>query len=240
MSLETSAPHAARERAALRIGGICTIVGACVFAVVRILHGDTPAADATASLDFMSGRPHYAFVHVTAVVAALLGLAAPIGAAGSFTDPVAWALGRIGVVSAVAGLAVFGVESTSEGLALPELAHAAAGASPAEQADLLRAARAVLAGTHGPSLVAVALLFGLPLVLVGAGLLRDAYPAWLAWAGIVIGAGTFAAAVGQYLDPDLMPGSVIYGLLASVLAQLWLLALAATLLRRTRPTRRNA
>jgi hypothetical protein len=134
------------------------------------------------------------------------------------------------------GLAIFGVESTSEGLALPELSRAATSAAPDQQADLVRAARAVLAMTHGPSLVAVTFLFGLTLMLIGAGLIRDTYPSWLGWIGTIIGAVTFAAGVGQYLNPDPMPGFLIYGLLASILAQLWILALAAAMLRRARPT----
>ena len=43
---------------------------------------------------------------------------------------------------------------------------------------------------------------------------------------------TLIAATGQYLQPDLMPGFVIYGVLASILAQLWLIALAVVMLRR--------
>jgi hypothetical protein len=228
-------PRAARELASLRVGGIGAVVGAVVFAVVRILHGDTPGADA-ASLDFVGGRPDYAAVHLIAVIAAFLTVAGLIGAAGSFRDPVAWALGRLGIAAAMVGLAIFGVESTSEGLALPELSRAATSAAPDQQADLVRAARAVLAMTHGPSLVAVTFLFGLTLMLIGAGLIRDTYPSWLGWIGTIIGAVTFAAGVGQYLNPDPMPGFLIYGLLASILAQLWILALAAAMLRRARPT----
>lgn len=227
-------PRAARELASLRVGGICAVVGAVVFAVVRSLHGDTPGADAAAALDFVGGRPDYAAVHLIAVIAAFLTVAGLIGAAGSFRDPVAWALGRLGIAAATVGLAIFGVESTSEGLALPELSRAATSAAPDQQAD---AARAVLAMTHGPSLVAVTFLFGLTLVLIGAGLIRDTYPSWLGWIGTVIGAVTFAAGVGQYLNPALMPGFLIYGLLASIIAQLWILALAAAMLRRARPTK---
>jgi len=45
---------------------------------------------------------------------------------------------------------------------------------------------------------------------------------------------TAAAAAGQYLDPDLVPGFLIYGALASILAQLWLLGVAVAMLRRAR------
>lgn len=225
---------AARDTALLRIGGVSAVVGAVAFGVVRLLHGDTPGADTPASLAFVAARPDYAGLHIGAVFAALLVLAGLIGAAGSFTHPVAWALGRLGLASALVGLAIFGVESTSEGLALPELARASAGAPPDQQVEFARAARAVLAATHGPSLVAVAVLFGVTLLLFGAALVRDAYPTWLGWVGILVGAVTLVAATGQYLDPNLMPGSLIYGVLASVLAQVWLLALAVAMLFRAR------
>jgi hypothetical protein len=56
----------------LRTGGICLIVGAAVFAIWRLLHGDTPAAEAEAALNFVRNRPIYPSVHVLAVLAALV------------------------------------------------------------------------------------------------------------------------------------------------------------------------
>lgn len=230
----TSAP--ARDVISLRIGGLCAIVGAITFATFRTLHGDTPGADPHASLSFVAARPIYAGVHIGAVFAALLTLAGLIALANSLTHPGAWAVGQFGVASALVGLAIFSVESTSEGLALPELAHAAANASPDQQAELTRAAQAVLAGTHGPSLVGVAILFGITLLLFGVAVALDTYPTWLGWAGIIIGATTLTTATGQYLNPDLMPGTLIYGVLASILVQLWLVAIAVVMLRRARHT----
>lgn len=226
--------QAAREALALKIGGVSTIVGAIAFGILRTLHGDIPGADPHASLTFVAARPIYAGVHIGAVFAALLTLAGLIGLASSLTHPGPWALGRLAAASSLVGMAVFSVESTSEGLALPELVHATKSASAAQQADLVRAAQAVLAATHGPSLVAIAILYGVSLVLYGLAIVLDAYPTWLGWAGIVVGAATLITATGQYLAPDLMPGFLIYGLLASILAQLWLLTLAVVMLRRAR------
>ncbi|MGH3671664.1 MAG: hypothetical protein ACRDSH_13685 [Pseudonocardiaceae bacterium] len=223
-----------RDALILKIGGVCTIVGAIAFGTLRVLHGDTPGADPRASLAFVATRPIYAGVHIGAVFAALLTLAGLIALASSLTRPGAWMLGRLGVASSLVGMAIFGVESTSEGLALPELAHASANAPADQQAELARAAQAVLAVTHGPSLVAIALLYGISLVLFGLAVVLDDYPSWLGWAGIVVGGATLAAATGQYLQPDLMPGFLIYGVLASILAQLWLISLAVVMLRRAR------
>jgi len=98
----------------------------------------------------------------------------------------------------------------------------------------VQAARAVLAVTHGPSLVAVSFLHGFALLGFGLAIIGDRYPSWLGWAGLGVGAVTAAAAAGQYLDPDLVPGFLIYGALASILAQLWLLGVAVAMLRRAR------
>jgi len=136
------------------------------------------------------------------------------------------------LASSVVGLAVFSVESTSEGLALPELADAATRAAPDERADLVRAAHAVAAATHGPSLVAMALLYGISLTLFGLAMVLDRYPSGLGWAGTVIGATTLAAATGLFLSPTLFPGALLYGILASLIVQLWLLATGIMMLRR--------
>jgi hypothetical protein len=220
------------------VGGTCLIVGGVAFATLRLLHGDTPAADPEGALRFVASRPSYAAVHVGALFAALVALNGLIALASSLRRSAAWQLGRAGAASALVGVAIFGVESTSEGLALPELAEAAAGADPAHRSDLVSAARAVAAATHGPSLVAMALLIGLPLVLFGLATVIDGYPSWLGWTGIVLGAATLSTATGLYVVPDVVPGVLLYGVLASVMAQIWMVILGVVMLRRAvRPAR---
>ena len=122
-----------------KVGGACVIVGGVAFATLRLLHGDTPAADAEAALNFVASRPSYAAVHVGALFAALVALIGLIALASSLSRPAARQLGRAGAASALVGAAIFGVESTSEGLALPELAEAASRADPADRSDLVDA-----------------------------------------------------------------------------------------------------
>lgn len=216
----------------LKTGGLCAVLGAVTFTTARLLHGDTPAAHAEAALHFVASRPTYAAVHLFAVFAAVLALAGLVALVVSLTRPAASLLGRAAMASALVGLAVFAVESTSEGLALPELAHAAAHAAPDERADLIRAAHAVAAATHGPSLIAMALLYGVALALIGLAMVLDEYPSWLGWAGTAIGTVTLVAASGLFLSPALFPGALLYGVLASILAQAWLLATGLAMLRR--------
>jgi len=80
----------------------------------------------------------------------------------------------------------------------------------------------------------MALLVGLPLLLFGIAIVLENYPSWLGWAGIVIGGITALGAVGLFLVPSLFPGFLLYGVLGSVVAQLWLLAIGIVMLRRSR------
>jgi hypothetical protein len=218
----------------LKAGGICLIVGAVAFAIWRLLHGDTPAAEAEAALNFVRNRPIYPAVHIFAVLAALVVVIGLLGLTRSFDRPGSWLIGQAAVVSATVGLAIFSVESTSEGLALRELADAASNVNPAQRVEFARAAHAVSAATHGPSLVAMALMIGVPLLLLGIAMLLDRYPSWLGWTGLVIGGTTMLAALGLFLIPSLFPGFLLYGVLGSVIAQLWLVATGIVMLRRAR------
>jgi hypothetical protein len=222
--------HPARTLS-VKTGGFCLLIGTLAFTTARLLHGDTPAADADAALTFVAGRPTYAAVHLVAVLAATTIAIGLMALASSLVRPSAWLLGRAGTTTAVLGAAIFGVESTSEGLALPELASAAE-ADPGQRAEIVQAARAVAAATHGPSLVAIALFIGATLLLIGLSIRLEGYPAWLGILGAIIGAVTLTAAVGLYLRPSLFPGVLLYGVLASVIAQLWLAAVGVVMLRR--------
>ena len=74
----------------LKTGGICLIVGAVIFAIWRLLHGDTPAADAEAALNFVRNRPIYPTVHLLAVLAALVVVIGLLGLTRSFDRPGSW------------------------------------------------------------------------------------------------------------------------------------------------------
>jgi hypothetical protein len=92
--------------------------------------------------------------------------------------------------------------------------------------------------TGGICLIAGALVFtrwrllhGVPLLLLGIAMVLDQYPSWLGWTGLVIGGITMLAAVGLFLIPSLFPGFLLYGVLGSVIAQLWLVATGIVMLR---------
>jgi hypothetical protein len=92
----------------LKTGGICLIVGAVVFAIWRLLHGDAPAADAEAALNFVRDRPIYPTVHMFALLAALVVVTGLLGLTRPFDRPGSWLIGQAAVVSAPVGLAISG------------------------------------------------------------------------------------------------------------------------------------
>ena len=75
----------------VKAGGVCLLIGSLAFATARLLHGDTPAADADAALTFVVERSGYAAVHIVAVLAAATIAIGITALASSLTRPAAWA-----------------------------------------------------------------------------------------------------------------------------------------------------
>jgi hypothetical protein len=216
----------------LRIGATGVIVGSLGVFAFRLAHGDAPAADPEAHLRFVAAHPAYAGVHLATILAVLLWTGGIIALAGTLSPPMAQLLGRWGTACVLIGAAIFAVDFTIDGVAGQDLATAWAAAAPAAQADLVRAAHTALTMLRGPSLVAIVLLWGLPLLLFGSAVLLEGYPAWLGWSGLAVGAVTVLAALAQVLQPDVVPGVVVYGLLASIVVQLWSAGLGLVMWRR--------
>jgi hypothetical protein len=129
------------------------------------------------------------------------------------------------------GAAIFIVDFSIDGAGGQALAKAWAAASPAGQADFVRAASTVFTVLRGTSLTSAAILWGVPLIVLGRALLLEGYPSWLGWTGLAVGAATVLGATSLFLAPDLFPGVLLYGLLVSVV-QLWSVALGSAMWRR--------
>ena len=61
----------------------------------------------------------------------------------------------------------------------------------------------------------------------------EGYAPALAWAGVLIGAATFAGGAAQYLAPNSFPGAIVYGG-GTIATQLWTLALGFAMCLRGR------
>jgi hypothetical protein len=217
---------------ALRLAGVTTMVGSLVVLGFRLAHGDLPAADANAALQFISERPMYAGVHLGSVLGVLVWVAGFVALSGTLGNGLSRELGRLGAASMLVGAAIFVVEHSIDGAAGHDLAKAWATAAPAARADLVLAAQTAFTMLRGPSLTAIIALWGFPLLLFGLAVRLESYPAWLAWSGVAVGAVTILAAIALFLQSDLFPGALLYGFLVSVIVQLWSLVVGIVTWRR--------
>jgi hypothetical protein len=220
------------HRAALGPAGACTIIGSLTVFGFRLAHGDAPAADPEAQLRFITDHPAYAGVHLGTILGVLLWTAGLVLLAGTLTHPFARLLGRLGTACVLVGAAIFITDFTIDGVAGQDLARAWSAAAPGDKADMVLAARTASAMLRGTSLISILVLWGVPLLLFGRAVSLEGYPAWLGWTGLASGAATVLGATALLLRPDLFPGVLVYGLLASVVVQLWSLVLGVVMWRR--------
>ncbi|MEU9834641.1 hypothetical protein AB0D67_24185 [Streptosporangium sp. NPDC048047] len=228
-------PSTAR-RTALRLGGACAVAGSVAVAGFRLNHGDLPAADAHAALGFISAHPFYAGVHIGAILGVLTWTAGFVTLASTLTHPLGRVLGRMGAAGVLAGAAIYGTEHSIDGVTGQSLAGMWAGAAPAGQANLDLAAHTAFQMLRGPSLIAIILLWGLAPMLYGRALTLEGHPVWLGRVGLVIGATTVVSSVALLMREDLFPGFLVYGLLVSIVVQLWSLFVGVSMWRRSRGT----
>jgi hypothetical protein len=224
----------AASRVAVRVGSGCAVVGALTFAVFRLNHGDLPADDPRGALMFITKHPFYTGVHLGAIVGAALLVGAVVAFAYAYPDGPAQVLSKLAAASAVAGLGVFGFEHSADGVAGEGLAAAWA-ADGADRAAVELAARTAFEILRGPSMVALILMLGVPMLLLARPLLEHRYPTWLAWAGAILAAVLVIGGFMLLFDRDLFPGAIVYGLVASLLVPLWSATLGVIMWLRSTP-----
>jgi hypothetical protein len=226
----------AAYRGALRLGGALIVVGSLAVFAFRLAHGDLPAADPEAALQFISERPYYAAIHIGTIFGVLAWAGGFILLSTTLERPLATLLSRLGAASVLVGAAIFIVDFVIDGVAGQDLAAAWTAASPAARANLVLAAHTADTMIRGTSLISIVILWGLPLLLFGRAVMLEDYPAWLGWTGMVVGVVTILGATALLLQSTLFPGVVVYGPLASIAVQLWSLVLGVVMWRRAGTT----
>jgi hypothetical protein len=217
---------------AVRIGGVCAIVGSLAVFGFRLAHGDPPAAHPEGYLRYISAHPIYATVHLGTIVGVLVWIAGFVALTTTLNNPLAGFLGRLGIASSLLGGAVFITDFTIDGIAGQDLARAWVNAGSTEQTNLLLAAQIATTMLRGTSLVSIIILWGIPPMLFGRAVRLEGYSSWLWWTGLLVGVATIIGATALLIEPELFPGVIVYGLLASIAVQLWSLSLGIVLLRR--------
>lgn len=220
----------ATERLILRIGAACAILGAVVSVAAGAnfdnLTVDRPADAVVAAL---AVRPawYWPTVQLGFGLGALLWIGAFIALASSFATPRGRALGSLAVASVVVGATLHLVDSSISGAGLAALARDWAVASPAERAELLRAAAVLLRVLNSTWPGVLAFFHGVPFILMGLAVsLERRYPAWLGGIGVGGGVGSLILGVALFLGT----GSLLYVAFA-VLVSAWMVIMGALMWR---------
>lgn len=216
----------------LRIGAGCLVAGSLLVLVFRTLHGDLPADEGgAASLSFVASYPLYRLVHLGDVLGFLIFASGLFALSDTLRHQVAWAVGRLGAASMLAGAAVHITEFSVDGYALTTLAHSWAVASSSARTTLEFSADMALAILGGPATVSLSVVWGSTLVLYGFAVTKEGYSRWLGWTGMTLGAVIFILGTTQFLQPNIFPGVLLYGG-GTWVAQLWAIFLGIAMWRR--------
>ena len=220
------------QHGSLKLGALLLVVGSVGVFGFRIAHGDLPTDTGEAALSYVAAYPIYPFVHLGDWLSVLVWTGGLIALSASLTRPEAVLLGRLGAASVLIGAAVHITEFSIDGYALSTLAGTWATAAPSERAGLEAGARLALVVLGGPSTSALVILWGVTLPLYGLAVRQEGYPAWLGWAGVVVGAVIFVLGVVQFVRPNVVfNGTILYGG-GTVVSQLWTLIVGLAMWRR--------
>jgi hypothetical protein len=193
-----------RDREALRVGGIATLLGGVGAIVVNILH-PRPPERTDELLTLVATMPHWTIIHYGAVWATVLIVSGFALLVRTLQDARARALAEVGKYTTTLGAAVFLVAIMVDGHGYPAFAGRWMGASGDEKAVILWAASAVHTVDAALFPVWSGLFLGLGPLLIAVALWRSAvYPRVFVGFGMAGGAMcvTFAlSTVGGFTVP---------------------------------------
>lgn len=219
------------ERAVPRIGAACAILGAVVSVAAGAGFGNrTTTLDSERMLRYVASQPswYWPAVHLGFILGALLWVGAFTVFAGLLPEGVSRVLGRLATASIIVGATIHVVDSSVDGFGLTALARSWAGASGAEQANLLRAAATLLQVLHGIWASVITFFHGLPFLLLGlAVVVSRRYPAWLGWIGVGGGAGSLAVGAMMFLGAGFVPSGLFIAF--AIVVSIWMLAMGILL-----------
>lgn len=214
------------------MGAISMVLGLLLGIGVSPFHGGTPPDDLQAILPQIAANDYWVVVHLAQFVGDVLMLFGFIALYHSITQGASTgasaALARMGIVVAVVAEGVYAVNQAVDGIANKFVAQEWVGAAPTEKADAFRLADAVRHIEIGTSSL-WALSWGIALLLFGLAIaLGRAYPRYLGWIAIAVGAGQVVSALS--LAYNGFPGPTSEGPLVLVFMATSLISLPLNLL----------
>ena len=220
------------DAALFRMGAISMVLGLLLGIGVSPFHGGTPPEDLQAVLPQIAANDYWVVVHLAQFVGDVLMLFGFVALYRSIIEGASTgasaALARMGIVVAVVAEGVYAVNQAVDGIANKFVAQEWVSAAPAEKADAFRLADAVRHIEIGTSSL-WALSWGITLLLFGLALaLGRAYPRFLGWIAIAVGASQVVSALSSAYNG--FPGPFSEGPLILVFMATSLIALPLTLL----------
>jgi hypothetical protein len=224
-----------RDRQGLTVGGVLAVVGGLGYFVTLLLHGDLPDQTTEIALEHVAGRPEWRLLKLALIVSVVCWIGGFIALVQSLPAGLSSLLGRWAVLSTVIGASVVVVEYAIIGHALKDVADAwLAAPSPAAAQALVSMADVMLAITGGLFHSFVALMLGLPYLLMGMAIVSgQGYPRWLGWVAVVAGSGALLAGTTRFLGIGLVPYPLLYGGFVLPLS-IWLATMGVLMWRRAR------
>jgi hypothetical protein len=207
----------AGQRTLLQIGAAGAVLGTIFQVAAGTGSGNRPdSSDVEAVLRWLADEPNWYWpaVYFGFIFGALFWVGAFVAIASSLHQGPSWALSRLAVAAAIAGVAMHIVDGSLNGVGLRLVADDWAAAGGAEQAAVLRDGETLLAILEGTWASVIMVYHGLPFILMGLAVaLSRRYPAWLGWVGFAGGAGSLAAGIAMFATEDVSPVFFIAGAL---------------------------
>ena len=221
------------DRTLLRIGAVSAVLGVVVLIGGNAIHGGDDPANLAVSLPQYAANDNWVVAHILQFLGFLLILGGLVALHRSIPAEPGAALARLGLVTALVAVGVYGANQAVDGIAIKFVAEEWVSAPAAEKEVAFRVAEAVRHIEIGTSSFS-ALIFGMSLVLYGLAIaVSDVYPRWIGWITASIGlawgvSGVFIAYVG-------FSQHVLIGWL-SIAVALWVLVIGVLMWRRTGAT----
>lgn len=224
----------------VRLGAWGGVVGSLLAMVGNLLHPATPTGDPQGVARTIADSGSWLPVHLLIVVGLILMLGGLVAIARSIQQGAAEALAWLGLLAAVAGVAVGAILVIVDGVAAKHLAQAWAQAPPQEAAAALR----VVLGEETINFALAALfniLFaGVTFILLGLAVAMDGkHPRGPAWAVVVAGVGSILVGLVQAYQGESVPFTRVATIISPTVITLWVAWMSLRLLR-TRAATRSA
>ena len=136
----TDVQQSTGDQMLLRVGAVAAVIGTVFQVVAGTSQSVQLGATTEVALSALAGQPDWMWpvVYMGFIFGALLWMAALVAVARTLTEGVSWALIRLAVVAAIAGVTLHAVDGVLNAVALERLARAWATVPEGDRASLVQ------------------------------------------------------------------------------------------------------